>query len=65
MFKKLAVFAMILMLTALIPGCGGEPAKEVKPEAAVKKEEPTKARAPPLFPVTKSDSGRAAVPPSP
>jgi len=45
MIRKLAVFTMILMWMALISGCGGEPAKEVKPAAAVKKEEPAKAPA--------------------
>jgi hypothetical protein len=43
--RKLTIILMTLALAGLIFGCGDEPVKEKKPEAAVKTEAPVKAPA--------------------
>ncbi len=44
--RKWMVWAVALAFIGVISACGGEPAKEKKPEAAAKKEEAVKAPAP-------------------
>lgn len=43
--RRVMVVLMAISLSGFVFGCGGEPTKEQKPEAAAKKEESTKAPA--------------------